>query len=77
MSVFLYFSRFIFNLKKTTQLKPNWAKGYAKRGAALYTLNRMEEAKICFDVAVKLAPNNASSKKEDLNGKKRIYVLSD
>ena len=47
---------------KAIEIKPTWAKGYSRKGAALYSLNRMEEAKICYEEAVKLDPNNASFK---------------
>jgi len=49
---------------KAIEIKPTWAKGYSRKGAALYSLNRMEEAKICYEEAVKLDPNNASFKAE-------------
>jgi stress-induced-phosphoprotein 1 len=47
---------------KAIEIKPTWAKGYSRKGAALYALNRMEEAKIAYEEASKLDPNNASFK---------------
>lgn len=43
---------------KTTQLKPDWAKGWGRLGASLYRLNKIEEAKTAYNKAMELEPNN-------------------
>jgi len=43
---------------KTTQLKPDWAKGWGRLGAALYRLNKMEEATTAYNKAMELEPTN-------------------
>jgi len=43
-------------------LAPTWAKGYSRKGAALYALARFEEAKIAYEEASKLEPGNQTFK---------------
>jgi stress-induced-phosphoprotein 1 len=45
-------------------LAPSWAKGYSRKGAALYALARFEEAKIAYEEASKLEPGNQTFKDE-------------
>lgn len=45
-------------------LAPTWAKGYSRKGAALYALARFEEAKIAYEEASKLEPGNQTFKDE-------------
>ena len=48
--------------EKAITLEPTWAKGYSRKGAALYALARYEEAKIGYEEASKLEPNNQTFK---------------
>jgi len=50
-------------------LAPTWAKGYSRKGAALYALARFEEAKIAYEEASKLEPGNQTFK-----GKNMTYI---
>jgi len=45
-------------------LAPTWAKGYSRKGAALYALARFEEAKIAYEEASKIEPGNQTFKDE-------------
>ncbi|KAJ1911384.1 Hsp90 cochaperone [Mycoemilia scoparia] len=48
---------------KTVELKPDWAKGYGRKGAALFGLGKLEEALDIFNEGLKLDPSNAQLKK--------------
>ena len=48
--------------EKAIELAPTWAKGYSRKGAALYALARFEEAKIAYEEASKLEPGNQTFK---------------
>merc|ERR1711892_40993 len=50
--------------EQAIELAPTWAKGYSRKGAALYALARFEEAKIAYEEASKLEPANATFKDE-------------
>jgi len=50
--------------EKAIELAPTWAKGYSRKGAALYALARFEEAKIAYEEASKLEPGNQTFKDE-------------
>ncbi|KAJ3069119.1 Hsp90 cochaperone, partial [Quaeritorhiza haematococci] len=45
--------------EKTVQIKPDWAKGYSRKGAALYGLQKLKEASEAYKAGLKLDPNNA------------------
>ncbi|RMZ86938.1 hypothetical protein DV736_g5842, partial [Chaetothyriales sp. CBS 134916] len=47
---------------KTTELKPDWAKGWGRKGAAQHGLGDLVAAKDSFDEALKLDPANAQAK---------------
>nr|KAJ3418051.1 Hsp90 cochaperone [Polyrhizophydium stewartii] len=49
--------------EKTIQLKPDWAKGYSRKGAALHGLGNLEGAIEAYEAGLKLEPNNALLKK--------------
>ena len=48
--------------EKTTELKPDWAKGWGRKGAALHGLGSLIEALDSFEEALKLDPSNAQAK---------------
>jgi stress-induced-phosphoprotein 1 len=47
---------------KTTELKPDWAKGFSRKGAALHGQGDLVGAKDAYDEALKLEPTNAQAK---------------
>lgn len=47
---------------KTTELKPDWAKGWGRKGTALHGQGDLVGAKDAFDEALKLEPTNAQAK---------------
>jgi len=47
---------------KTTEIKPDWAKGWGRKGAALHGLGDLVGAKDSFEEALKLEPSNAQAK---------------
>lgn len=48
--------------KKTTEIKPDWGKGYGRLGAALAYLGKDEEAMKAYEDGIKYDPNNAQLK---------------
>lgn len=47
---------------KTTELEPDWAKGWGRKGAALHGVGNLVDATDAFEEALKLDPNNAQAK---------------
>ncbi|KAK5198256.1 Hsp90 cochaperone [Exophiala xenobiotica] len=47
---------------KTTEIKPDWAKGWGRKGAAQHGLGDLVGAKDAFEEALKLEPSNAQAK---------------
>jgi stress-induced-phosphoprotein 1 len=47
---------------KVIALKPDWARGYSRKGAALHAMERYEEAKEAYKKALELEPNNEQIK---------------
>lgn len=47
---------------KTTEIKPDWAKGWGRKGTALHGTGDLIGAKDAFDEALKLDPANAQAK---------------
>jgi stress-induced-phosphoprotein 1 len=47
---------------KTTEIKPDWAKGWGRKGTALHGEGDLVGASDAFDQALKLDPNNAQAK---------------
>jgi stress-induced-phosphoprotein 1 len=47
---------------KTTEIKPDWAKGWGRKGTAMHGEGDLVGASDAFDQALKLDPNNAQAK---------------
>lgn len=48
--------------EKTIELKPDWPKGYSRKGLALFKLDKPTEATACYQEGLKIDPNNESLK---------------
>ncbi|KAK3726129.1 Hsp90 cochaperone [Vermiconidia calcicola] len=46
----------------TTDLKPDWAKGWGRKGTALHGVGNLVDATDAFETALRLDPNNAQAK---------------
>lgn len=53
--------------EKTVQLKPDWGKGYSRKGSALAYLGRIDESIMAYEDGLKHEPDNAQLK-EGLHG---------
>ncbi|KAF9360187.1 Hsp90 cochaperone [Mortierella sp. NVP85] len=49
--------------EKTVELKPDWAKGYGRKAAALFGLSRYPDAIDVYEAGLKLEPTNAQLQK--------------
>jgi stress-induced-phosphoprotein 1 len=47
---------------KTTEIKPDWAKGWGRKGAALHGLGDLLGANDAYEEGLKLDPSNAQNK---------------
>ncbi|XP_015608933.1 stress-induced-phosphoprotein 1 [Cephus cinctus] len=45
--------------EKTIELKPDWAKGYSRKGSALAYLGKIDESIKAYEAGLRLDPNNA------------------
>ena len=50
--------------EKTTELKPDWPKGWGRKGAALYGKGDLATAHDAYAEGLKLDPNNAGMKRD-------------
>jgi len=48
--------------EKTTEIKPDWAKGWGRKGAAMHGLGDLVGAHDAYEEGLKLDPNNAQNK---------------
>ena len=56
------FDKALEDANKTTELKPDWVKGWGRKGAALHGQGDLVGAKDAYDEALKLEPTNAQAK---------------
>ena len=56
------FDKALEDANKTTEIKPDWTKGWGRKGAALHGLGQLEEAHAAFGEGLKLDPGNAQAK---------------
>ncbi|MCJ1353003.1 MAG: Hsp90 cochaperone [Icmadophila ericetorum] len=56
------FNEALEDASKCTEIKPDWAKGWGRKGTALHGTGDLVGAKDAFDEALKLEPANAQSK---------------
>ncbi|XP_010571131.1 PREDICTED: stress-induced-phosphoprotein 1, partial [Haliaeetus leucocephalus] len=61
------YARALADACRTLELRPDWAKGYSRKAAALEFLHRFEEAKAAYEEGLKHEPGNAQLK-EGLRG---------
>ncbi len=56
------YSNALSDAEECVRLSSTWAKGYSRKGAALYGLGRLPEAKAAYEAGLKIDPNNDSIK---------------
>lgn len=63
--------------EKCVSIKPDWSKGYGRKGAALFGLNRLVEAEKSYSEGLKYDSSNAMLKKglEDVNSSMRQSMI--
>ncbi|RHZ76763.1 hypothetical protein Glove_193g63 [Diversispora epigaea] len=57
------YNKALEDANKTVELNGTWAKGYNRKGTALYRLGRIEEAREAYKEGLKYEPDNAQLKK--------------
>ncbi|KEZ45922.1 Heat shock protein sti1-like protein [Scedosporium apiospermum] len=55
-------TRALYDAEKTTELKPDWAKGWGRKGAALHGSGDLLGAGDAYEAGLKVDPNNAQLK---------------
>ncbi|TPX55954.1 hypothetical protein PhCBS80983_g04906 [Powellomyces hirtus] len=53
----------LLDANKTVELKPDWPRGYSRKGAALHGLGELPEAADAYKAGLQVDPNNAQLKK--------------
>ncbi|NWH64489.1 STIP1 protein, partial [Geococcyx californianus] len=53
------YTRALADACRTVELRPDWAKGYSRKAAALEFLQRLEEAKATYEEGLRREPGNA------------------
>uniref|UniRef100_A0A8V0X336 Stress-induced-phosphoprotein 1 n=1 Tax=Gallus gallus TaxID=9031 RepID=A0A8V0X336_CHICK len=71
------YSRALADACRTIELRPDWAKGYSRKAAALEFLNRFEEAKATYEEGLKHEPGNAQLREGLHNMEARLAKLQD
>jgi len=56
------FNQSLADAQKVVELKPDWPKGYSRKGASLQGLGRLDEAARCFEEGLKIDPENDALK---------------
>ncbi|KAI8812832.1 hypothetical protein BJ742DRAFT_791957 [Cladochytrium replicatum] len=57
------YSKALEDAEKTVSIKPDWSKGYSRKGAALHGLQQFREAAEAYKAGLKLEPTNAQMQK--------------
>jgi len=58
----LMYNEALLDADKCVEIKSDWAKGYSRRGVALYGLKRFQEAKTVYEKGLSLEPANQQFK---------------
>ena len=69
-AAYLKLNEFIKSMEdaeKCIELKPDWAKGYQRKGNALHSMGQRAEALLSYQKGVEIDPSNEALKKEMLN----------
>ena len=56
------FDKALEDANKTTEIKPDWSKGWSRKGAAMHGMANLVDATDAYEEALKLDPNNAQAK---------------
>lgn len=76
------FEKSLEDAEETIKIKADWAKGYLRKGQALFYLKRLEEASSFTSKGLELEPNNIQLKKlfEEIEGEiqsaSKFYLFS-
>eukprot|EP00667_Euglena_gracilis_P009600 EG_transcript_9755 len=57
------FARAVSDAERVIHMKPDWPKGHTRKGAALQSLNQLDQAAACYSKALELDPANEVAKK--------------
>src|SRR6185312_14980361 len=52
------FQKALYDANACIRIKPNWPKGYNRKGSCLIRLNRLDEAYAAFEKTIELEPDN-------------------
>jgi len=71
------YSHALEDAKKTTEIKPDWSKGWGRVGAAARAVNDLVEASDAYEKALELDPTNVSAKSGLADVQKAIKAEAD